>query len=1092
MGNMQGTRNKGKRRKTSTSAPVERRRRAETSPAAAAATMTATAPTQTTSETTPKKRRPPRKSHTHVGPASSKAGTKKEIGFVELLKQAGQTLGLVIAGGSDKGQPVKVGGLRPNGIAYRSESLQVGDRILAINGKNTETLTHDQVIELLKNAEEVVNLEIEYDAPLDGPSPDEGVITKTVLICLKKEGNTFGFTISGGAEKGRPLTVSYVRPGTVAYRSGTMKAGDRLLKLNGMNLKHATHAEVVLLLKNAKRKIALELEYDVTLHEGLEEAEGPVMVELQKPIGASLGLTLSGSQSPGDAIHISHIKDAGIADRCGALHVGDRLLSINGKPLIDCSMADTVQMLIHSDINMKLEIIPGAISIDSDQEGPTSGNYVDEWNGSYSDTGYGGKYMTTDPGSSPEMFHRRGSIRSSFHGFPSQSGHSRRPSVSSLSSRRSSSVLGLSNASPCHTETLTIELKPDAYGYGFNIQGVYDLGSGPFVVSDIENDSPAHLHGEFMIGDRILVLNGQRTNGMAVDYAWKIIRGDSFHGLSVETEIDIAESVIPGTGTFDVKLVKRGGSLGITINGDPDRSGPMWISQITKGGVAHRTGTLEPGDTLLAIDGRNLENAVLDDAISLLKTTGGIVTLQISKDAATAGPPGSILFSVELIRRGASLGITVHGSENPGDPVIISHLKEDGVAFRSGTLKVGDRILAINGMNLRMHTLVEAVQLLQTAGDVVKLKICRDPNSPPKQPLPTFKSEPDGGGESEPEYVHRFDSLRRRFSASNMSSASNTLPRRNAGPDRSTQRRLAMLALKDTGRSTPDVQSLLEETSSLLGVTNYRVKRRSRPELDETYIGPEVEGTIVGYSEPDYNGDNAGHHEPYGDRWFDREPRRSRSATFDAVAGTRMDGKQRTWDGRKRGYGRAPVAVGSWNKDVDEDEMERRFGEFIEPDPEPTTRRRRPMPRETSSDSSDTGMPSPGQRNRFRRGGARAVATGAKIDQSRVASALAAGSRPMAVSVKKIKLRRKSSTADFGFSVADGAKEKGVFVKAIRRAGPADGRLQAFDKLLQVNGVNVHDFDCCKIVPILAEAGPTINLIITRRQTGSRKITGDL
>ena len=65
------------------------------------------------------------------------------------------------------------------------------------------------------------------------------MISKTVLVCLKKEGSTFGFTFSGtftqrvvlnnytvmyraytvgGAEKGRPLTISNVRPGTAAYR----------------------------------------------------------------------------------------------------------------------------------------------------------------------------------------------------------------------------------------------------------------------------------------------------------------------------------------------------------------------------------------------------------------------------------------------------------------------------------------------------------------------------------------------------------------------------------------------------------------------------------------------------------------------------------------------------------------------------------------------------------------------------------------------------------------------------------------------------------------------------------------------------------
>ncbi|XP_065830326.1 glutamate receptor-interacting protein 1-like isoform X2 [Oscarella lobularis] len=1009
MGNIQGARSKGKRRKASADSPPKARE-SKTPPPAAPVVAD-----EETVATTKRKRRPPRKSQTHVGPASAKAGTKKEVAYVELLKQTGQSLGLILAGGADKGQPLRVGGLRPNGIANQSESLQVGDRILAVNGKSTDALTHDDVIQLVKNAEEIVNLEIEYDAPLDGPSPDDGVTTKTVLICLKKEGSTFGFTISGGVEKGRPLTVSYVRPGTAAYKSGTMKAGDRLLRLNGMALKHATHSEVVLLLKNAKRKISLELEYDVTLH---------------------------GSQSPGEPIYISHIKDAGVADRCGALHVGDRLLSINGKALNDCSLSDSVQMLIHSDVIMKLEIIPGVMTADSSHKGLT---YVDEWTETYSDTGYGAT-------SSPEMFSRGGSTRGSFRGTQLRV---RRPSLSSLGSRRSSSLLGLSSATPCHTETLTIELKPDSYGYGFNIQGLYDVDLGPFIVCDVESDSPAYLHSEFMVGDRVLVLNGLRTNGMPIEQAWKMIR-DSRHGIAMETEIDIAESVIPGMGTFDVKLIKRGGSLGITINGDPDRGGFIWISQIKKGGVAHRTGTIEPGDTLLAIDGRNLEKVDMQKATALLKATGDIVTLQISKDSATAGPPGSVLFSVELIRRGASLGITVHGSENPGDPVVISQLKQDGVAFRSGTLKVGDRILAINGTNLRMRTLVEAVDLLQTAGDVVKLKICRDPNP---LPLPT-------NSVSQPDYAYQFNSLPRRLSIGTMSSMSNTLPRRNAAPDRSTQRRLAMLALKNTGRSTPPPEALDGDASP--EVTGYGIRPSLRSHLDDSYVEPEIEADRRRSRRP----------APYGGEW--REPRRRRSLSLDFT-----------------------VAAGDEVWGSDDELAERRFGN-ISPmershfEPAATRRRRRSIQRDTSSDSSDTGMSSPAvQRARLRRNTTTAAATttttttSARIDSSRVASALAIGAKSMLV--KRIKLRRKSSTANFGFSVADGVGEKGVFVKAVRRTGPADGKLLAYDKLLQVNGINVHDVDCCKVVPILAEAGPVLNMIIARRRGGGgQQITGDL
>lgn len=40
---------------------------------------------------------------------------------------------------------------------------------------------------------------------------------------------------------------------------------------------------------------------------------------------------------------------------------------------------------------------------------------------------------------------------------------------------------------------------------------------------------------------------------------------------------------------------------------------------------------------------------------------------------------------------------------------------------------------------------------------------------------------------------------------------------------------------------------------------------------------------------------------------------------------------------------------------------------------------------------------------------------------------------------------------DFGFSVADGLLEKGVYVKNIRPAGPGDlGGLKPYDRLLQV------------------------------------------
>ena len=46
---------------------------------------------------------------------------------------------------------------------------------------------------------------------------------------------------------------------------------------------------------------------------------------------------------------------------------------------------------------------------------------------------------------------------------------------------------------------------------------------------------------------------------------------------------------------------------------------------------------LQPGDVLLSINDQSLENANLHDAAQLLKTTGSVVTLKVSKDNTNIG-----------------------------------------------------------------------------------------------------------------------------------------------------------------------------------------------------------------------------------------------------------------------------------------------------------------------------------------------------------------------------------------------------------------------------------------------------------------------
>ena len=61
------------------------------------------------------------------------------------------------------------------------------------------------------------------------------------------------------------------------------------------------------------------------------------------------------------------------------------------------------------------------------------------------------------------------------------------------------------------------------------------------------------------------------------------------------------------------------------------------ISEVRKGSAAYRTGTLEAGDRLLAIDGVRLDECTLEDACALLASAEDVVRLKIQKDEENSG-----------------------------------------------------------------------------------------------------------------------------------------------------------------------------------------------------------------------------------------------------------------------------------------------------------------------------------------------------------------------------------------------------------------------------------------------------------------------
>uniref|UniRef100_A0A8C1RVP8 Glutamate receptor interacting protein 2b n=1 Tax=Cyprinus carpio TaxID=7962 RepID=A0A8C1RVP8_CYPCA len=699
-----------------------------------------------------------------MGPDNSLTSRRQSISelrgvtLVELIKKEGSTLGLTISGGTDKEGKPRVSNLRPGGLAARSDQLNVGDYIKSVNGINLTKLRHDEIISLLKNVGERVMLEVEYELPSPAPDSTSGVISKTIDICLQKEGNSFGFVMRGGSHedwhRSRPLVITHVRPGGPADREGTLKAGDRILSVDGMVLHSATLSDALTVLTQCGQEALLQIEYDVSIMDSVTNASGPLLVEIAKAPGASLGITLTTAMHLNkQAIVIDKIKPASVVDRSGALHVGDHILSIDGTSTEHCSVLEATQLLASTTEQTKLEILPAHQTRlpgkPQDTVKVQKSDHPHCWDPcvNYCHSQHPGHCKTstwTSASSNPSSMTSQGSNTLPRAAPPMSPRNSLLKRRQRKKEHKSSSVsLASSSVGPggqiVHTESSEVTLRGDPLnGFGVQLQGgifATETLSAPPLIRFIEPDSSAERCGLLQVGDRVLSINGIPTEDGTLEEANQLLRDAALaNKVALEIEFDVAESVVPSSGTFHVKLQKkRGVELGITISASKKPGEPLIISDIKKGSMAHRTGTLEPGDKLLAIDNIRLENCSMEDAVQILQQSEDLVKLKIRKDEDNSDEQessGSIIYTVELKRYGGPLGITISGTEEPFDPIIISGLTKRGLAERTGAIHVGDRILAINSVSLKGKPLSEAIHLLQVAGETVTLKIKKQTDTP--------------------------------------------------------------------------------------------------------------------------------------------------------------------------------------------------------------------------------------------------------------------------------------------------------------------------------------------------------------------------
>ncbi|XP_065520267.1 protein scribble homolog isoform X10 [Lathamus discolor] len=308
-------------------------------------------------------------------------------------------LGFSIAGGKGS-TPYRAGDtgifisrIAEGGAAHRDGILHVGDRVISINGVDMTEARHDQAVALLTASSPTIALLVERqgveqlsdgDAPSaararmhspppppgpgpgDSPHEDAPVPLKNHLskgmedqypieeIRLVKAGGPLGLSIVGGSDhSSHPfgihepgVFISKVIPRGLASRSG-LRVGDRILEVNSIDLRHATHQEAVNALLSNTQELTMLVRRDPP-PPGMQE------ICIEKAPGEKLGISIRGGAKghagnpfdPTDeGIFISKVSSSGAAARDGRLKVGMRILEVNHQSLLGMTHTEAVQIL---------------------------------------------------------------------------------------------------------------------------------------------------------------------------------------------------------------------------------------------------------------------------------------------------------------------------------------------------------------------------------------------------------------------------------------------------------------------------------------------------------------------------------------------------------------------------------------------------------------------------------------------------------------------------------------------------------------------------------------------------------------------------
>jgi len=729
---------------------------------------------------------------------------------VELVRDPQWNLGISIVGGrQNEGEDPKFRGIFIKHVletcpAGKSGLLKTGDQILQVDGVDLREATHEEAVNVIRNASSPVKFVVRslpelldaqnslnvtksdsdgsvswqiksniettvssssedsehqrhFTDPLATRHPDfEGKIYELELF----KGETgIGLSIAGGkGVSSNHIFVIEVKEGGPADRDGRIKVGDEILEVNNVQVRGLTHKDASAILRKCEStaKLVLGRPYDLShftslVREQEKLRESPIphseealrapsprevfknvrtvrheeIITLEKgPTG--LGFAIGEGLRPQDGeqgIFIRNITEGGAAFKDGRLHVGDQLLAVNNESLLGLAQIEAVNILKSSERSVAL-FIAREIEVPLDDESDESDSSI-----------------TLTPRNNVDHVETEDLMENVQHG-----GSSVKDSFDDASSTEE--FLQDSPKEVLEEEALDLAFKREIVpgqetsikimkgsdGLGLSIVGGSDTLLGVIIVHEVYEDGAAFKDGRLVAGDQIIKVNNIELRNATHDDAIAALKNTE-QILELTVLRDLSQFANDDNFEYiDVELEKPiGRGLGLSIVGRRNDTG-VFISDVVKGSVAYLSGQIMQGDQIVTVNGQDLTTCTQEFAAKVLKGLYGHVSLRISRlrsvsrassvrrsEGNTVQPTttrsesySSLLSSstaneqaiepgirVVEVYKGPDdvlgLGVTGGVAGPSGDnPITISYI-QPGSAGGRARLKIGDRILKING-----------------------------------------------------------------------------------------------------------------------------------------------------------------------------------------------------------------------------------------------------------------------------------------------------------------------------------------------------------------------------------------------------------